>query len=117
MNDERIEIDNFDYFYRFTRMIAFCNMELAIDPKTRDAKEDLIEQHTEDSSYLIHTDELEELMTLTEVSDIVDPFIKKDPISLVFYVEDRDTSEFTKMEQECHWVFSPVDELLTTIIQ
>lgn len=95
MNEERIEIDSFDYFYRFTRMVAFCNMELAIDPETRDLKDELVEQYIEDSSDLIHTDELDELMSLVEVSEIVDPFIKKDPLSQIFYVEDQDTSEFT----------------------
>ena len=95
MDDDRIEIDNFDHFYRFSRMIAFCNMELSMNPKSREIKDDLIEQHIEDSSYLIDTDELEELITLAEISEIIDPYIRKDNISHEFYVRDEDTHIFT----------------------
>ena len=90
MNSENIEIEDLEYFYRYVRMFSYCNAELSIDPQFQNQIEQLLEESIEESEYLIHTDDLDDIMSLNAISEYVAPFLKQDNITQYKYVTDTD---------------------------
>jgi hypothetical protein len=78
MNSENIEIEDLEYFYRYVRMYSYCNAELSIDPDLQEDKEILLDQSLRESTHLLYTDDLEEIMPLLDIVEYVTPYLKKD---------------------------------------
>jgi hypothetical protein len=89
-DDEELEFKDLDFFCKHTRLFAFCNMELSIDPlMTKEDKDITLPQHFENSQSMMDSEELEIFMPLSDVQAFINPYLTYDEVDQLYRLPEK----------------------------
>ena len=95
--DERLDIEDLDYFSRVMRTLSFFDVEVSSqEDSTNENKDDKVNELIEQNQELILNDDLEEYIPLQHIIDMIQEKIKKDPITQENYLECADAMEIER---------------------
>jgi len=109
MHDQfKQEIPDIIEFLKFSRIYSFCNYELSFTPGiTMEQKEEMLDFYVEDSYEELENENLDSVITLTEVRRVFGESIKKDPITREKYIESKDLAEkITEISKQITFKFA-----------